>query len=139
VVYFYSAAKHRSSGALWPSFAPARVRGWQELRDQDLGILWEHFVLNEMMAYLQTREVGYWRDERGHEMDFVLAGGRKSPLAIECKWFADRFDPGNLVAFRTQHPDGENVVLAEDITRSFTRNYGTLKVRFESLAHSSNS
>jgi hypothetical protein len=26
------------------------------------------------------------------------------------------------------------VVLAEDITRSFTRNYGTLKVRFENLA-----
>ena len=26
-------------------------RGWQELRDEDLGILWEHFVLNEMMAH----------------------------------------------------------------------------------------
>src|SRR5215472_4672714 len=30
-------------------------RGWQELREDDLGILWEHFVLNEMMARLQTR------------------------------------------------------------------------------------
>jgi uncharacterized protein len=109
-------------------------RGWQELRNEDLGILWEHFVLNEMMAHLQSREVGYWRDKRGHEIDFVLAGRRKSPLAIECKWSADRFDPGNLVAFRTQHPDGDNVVLAEDIGRSFTRNYGTLKVRFENLA-----
>lgn len=36
------------------------------------------------------------------------------------------------MAFRTQDPDGENVVLAEDITRTFTRSYGTLKVRFES-------
>jgi hypothetical protein len=109
-------------------------RGWQELRDEDLGILWEHFVLNEMMAHLQTREIGYWRDKRGHEVDFVLAGRRKSPLAIECKWSADRFEPVNLVAFRIQHPEGDNVVLAEDITRTFTRNYGTLKVRFESLA-----
>ena len=109
-------------------------RGWQELRDEDLGILWEHFVLNEMMAHLQTREIGYWRDKRGHEVDFVLAGRRKSPLAIECKWSADRFEPVNLIAFRTQHPEGDNVVLANDITRSFTRNYRTLKVRFESLA-----
>jgi predicted AAA+ superfamily ATPase len=109
-------------------------RGWQELRDEDLGILWEHFVLNEMMDHLQTREIGYWRDKRGHEVDLVLAGRRKSPLAIECKWSADRFEPVNLVAFRIQHPEGDNVVLAEDITRTFTRNYGTLKVRFESLA-----
>lgn len=109
-------------------------RGWQELRDDDLGILWEHFVLNEMMAHLQTREIGYWRDKRGHEVDFVLAARRKSPIAIECKWSADRFDPANLLAFRTQHPDGDNVVLAEDITRAFTRNYGTLTVRFEGLA-----
>jgi len=109
-------------------------RGWLELRNEDLGILWEHFVLNEMMAHLQSREVGYWRDKRGHEIDFILAGRRKTPVAIECKWSADRFDPGNLNAFRTQHPEGDNVVLAEDITRSFTRNYGTLKVQFESLA-----
>jgi uncharacterized protein len=109
-------------------------RGWQQLRDEDLGILWEHFVLNEMMAHLQSREILYWRDKRGHEVDFVLAGRRKSPLAIECKWSADRFEPVNLVAFRIQHPEGDNVVLARDITRSFTRNYGTLKVRFESLA-----
>jgi predicted AAA+ superfamily ATPase len=108
-------------------------RGWQELRDEGLGVLWEHFVLNEMMAHLQTREILYWRDKRGHEVDFVLAGRRKSPLAIECKWSADRFEPVNLVAFRTQHPEGDNVVLAKDLTRSFTRNYGTLKVRFESL------
>ncbi|HEX3471745.1 MAG TPA: hypothetical protein VHT28_11230, partial [Silvibacterium sp.] len=52
---------------------------------------------------------------------------------IECKWSSDKFDPINLMAFRTQHPDGDNIVLAEDITRSFIRNYGTLKVRFENL------
>ena len=109
-------------------------RGWQELRDEDLGILWEHFVLNEMMAHLQSREIGYWRDKRGHEIDFVLAARRKSPLAIECKWSADGFSPVNLAAFRTQHPQGENVVLASDITRPFARSYGALRVRFESLA-----
>ncbi len=108
-------------------------RGWHELRKEDLGILWEHFVLNEIMARLQTREIGYWRDKRGHEIDFVLAGRRKTPLAIECKWSADKFDPVNLEAFRRQHPAGDNVVVADDVKQPFSRNYGTLKVRFEGL------
>jgi hypothetical protein len=108
-------------------------RGWQELRHEDLGILWEHFVLNEMMARLQSRDVGYWRDKRGHEIDFVLAGRRKHPIAIECKWSADKFDPVNLEAFRRQHPTGENVVLAEDVKRAFARTYGSLSVSFEPL------
>lgn len=90
-------------------------------------------MLNEILARLQTREIGYWRDKRGHEIDFVLAGRRKNPLAIECKWSADKFDPVNLEAFRRQHPAGDNVVLAEDVKQPFSRNYGTLKVRFEGL------
>ncbi len=110
-------------------------RGWQMLRGEDLGVLWEHFVLNEMMTRLPARAIGYWRDKRGHEVDFILTGRRKSPLAIECKWSADGFDPVNFMAFRTQHPEGDNIVLAEDITRAFSRNYGKLTVRFESLAY----
>lgn len=109
-------------------------RGWQELRSEDMGLLWEHFVLNEIMTRLQTRDVGYWRDKRGHEVDFVLAGRRKHPLAVECKWSSDKFDPVGFEAFRRQHPDGDNVVLAEDVDRSFTRSYGPLKLRFESLS-----
>jgi predicted AAA+ superfamily ATPase len=108
-------------------------RGWQDLRDDDVGTLWEHFVLNEIMARSQTREVFYWRDKRGHEVDFVIATNRKRPAAIECKWSANNFDPTNLVAFRHQHPEGDNIVLAHDVERAFTRNYGDLRVRFDSV------
>ena len=62
-----------------------------------------------------------------------MAGRRKNPLAIECKWSANKFDPLNLEAFRRQHPEGDNVMLAGDVKQSYTRNYGTLKVRFEGL------
>jgi predicted AAA+ superfamily ATPase len=82
---------------------------------------------------LHSRDVGYWRNKSGHEIDFVLSGRRKHPIAIECKWAADKFDPANLAAFRRQHPEGENVVLAEDVNRKFTRTYGPLIVRFEPL------
>lgn len=108
-------------------------RGWQDLRDDDFGVLWEHFVLNEIMARLQSREVFYWRDKRGHEVDFVLVPRRKKPMAIECKWSASNFDPTNLTAFRHQHPEGENVILANDVERAFTRSYGEINVRFDNL------
>jgi predicted AAA+ superfamily ATPase len=107
--------------------------GWQTLRGEDLGVLWEHFVLNEIMAQRQDREVFYWRDKRGHEVDFVLAGRRSQPLAVECKWSAANFDATNLQAFRRQYPEGDNVVVAEDVERAYRRNYGAITVRFEGL------
>jgi hypothetical protein len=114
-------------------------RGWQELRDEDLGVLWEHFLLHEIMARSQSREVFYWRDKRGHEVDFVLATRRKKPMAIECKWSANNFNPLNLAAFRHQHLEGENLVLAHDVESAFTRHYGDLKVRLDNLRSFANS
>ena len=109
-------------------------RGWHQLRRDDLGLLWEHFVLNEMHARLQSREIRYWRDKRGHEVDFILAHRRQAVVAIECKWSAAEFDPANLQAFRRHYPHGDNLVVAENVERSFTRSYGNLAVRFVSLA-----
>jgi predicted AAA+ superfamily ATPase len=108
-------------------------RGWRELRPQDLGTLWEHLVLNELMARLQSRRISYWRDKRGHEVDFVLTPRGGKPLAIECKWTAAEFDPANLAAFRRQYPEGGNVVAAQDVERGFTRTVGGMAVRFMSL------
>ncbi len=109
-------------------------RGWHELRRDDLGLLWEHLVLNEMHAHLQSREIRYWRDKRGHEVDFILNPTKNSSLAIECKWSASDFDAGNLQAFRRPYPQGDNLVVVNDIERSFTRSYGALSVRFVSLS-----
>jgi predicted AAA+ superfamily ATPase len=109
-------------------------RGWHELRRDDLGLLWEHVVLNEMHARLQSREIRYWRDKRGHEVDFILARTRRSSLAIECKWSASDFDAGNLQAFRRPYPQGDNLVVANDVERSFTRSYVGISVRFVSLS-----
>ena len=107
-------------------------KGWHQLRGDDLGSLWEHFVLNEMQAHLQSREIRYWRDKRGHEVDFVVAE-RQAPLAIECKWSASDFDPSNLQAFRRRYGHGDNLVVAHDVERNFKRSYGDLSVRFVSV------
>lgn len=51
-------------------------RGWQDFRDDNFGVLWEHFVLNEIAARLQSRGVFCWRDKRGHEVDFGARGDK---------------------------------------------------------------
>ena len=108
-------------------------RGWTQLRQEDLGSLWEHFVLNEIMAYTQSREIRYWRDKREHEIDFVLAHRQDIPISIECKWTASGFSPRAVLAFRRQYPDGENFVVVHDINRPFTRDYNGIRVKFVNL------
>ncbi len=108
-------------------------RGWHALRPTDFGHLWEHFVLNEFHATFQSKQINYWRDKRGHEVDFVYVRRGRNPAAVECKWSADNFDPRNLVAFRGHHKDGENYVVCSDVERSFTRKYKQISVRFLSL------
>lgn len=110
-------------------------RGWEKLRNEDLGFLWEHFVLSEIYAYLQSKRVYYWRDKRGHEVDFILVPRAGSPVAIETKWKADNFDPKNLQAFRKQYQKGKNYVVSYDVDRSFLRRYNNLKVNYISLSH----
>ncbi len=109
-------------------------RGWDRLRADDLGFLWEHFVLNELLAVLQGEPVQYWRDKAGHEVDFVLKRHGQPPLAIECKWAAAGFRGANLRAFRNRHPLGENLVVCQDVDRSHTREIDGVRVTFESLA-----
>lgn len=108
-------------------------KGWSPLRPDDYGLLWEHFVLNEIQGRLQMRKVSYWRDKRGHEIDFVLASHGKPPIAIECKWSDRDFDPSNLQIFRRQYPKGKNYVVCENTEKSHTGSKGNLEWRFVSL------
>jgi len=108
-------------------------RGWRELRREDMGLLWEHYVLNEIQGCLQIRNVLYWRDKRGHEIDFVVAGRGRPPVAIECKWSASEFDPDNLKRFRERYPEGDSLVVAADVEKSFIRHYKGIEVKFVNL------
>jgi len=109
-------------------------RGITALRPEDMGLLWEHVVLNEIQGRLQHRALRYWRNKRGAEVDFVLPlRGRQGPIALECKWQAASFDPSALLAFRRGYPRGENYVVAPDVERAYTRTYTGTSVRFVSL------
>jgi predicted AAA+ superfamily ATPase len=109
-------------------------RGWDTLRAEDLGILWEHYVLNEIQGRLQHRTPRYWRSKRGAEVDFVMPHrGEKGPTAIECKWKAASFDAAALAAFRRLYPEGENFIVATDIDTPYRRAYDGFEVEFVSL------
>lgn len=108
-------------------------RGWQQPRREDLGILWEHFVLNELHAVLQTRQIYYWRDKRGHEVDFVLARRGQPPIAIECKWSADEFETTSFQAFYHQYLQVKFFVVAHDVERPYQRKFGDILVHFVNL------
>ncbi len=108
-------------------------RGWHSLRREDLGLLWEHYVLNELHARLQTRSVQYWRTKQGLEVDFVLAPRGRPPIAVECKWSADDLNPSALLAFARRYPDAECVVVTHDIDRDFRRRFRDLDVWFTNL------
>ena len=98
-----------------------------------MGLLWEHYILNELHGRLQFRDIFYWRDKRGHEVDFVLAHRGRPHMAIECKWSADDFDKRNIQAFRLQYSEGGNFVVAQDINRPFRRSYNNIIVDFINL------
>lgn len=108
-------------------------RGWHQLRSDDMGILWEHYVLNEIQGRLQMRDVKYWRDKRGHEIDFIIARRGETPIAIECKWSYLDFDPRNLKLFRHRYPQGDSYVVGADVHRVMDRQYEGLNVKFVGL------
>ena len=86
------------------------------------------------MAHIQSRDIRYWRDKRGHEVDFILAHRGADPVAIECKWSAAAAEiPPSLLAFRKQYPQGLTYIVAADVDRPFTRKVGSLVVRFVDL------
>jgi predicted AAA+ superfamily ATPase len=108
-------------------------RGWNSLRPADYGPLWEHFVLNEIQSNLQTRRVQYWRNKKGHEVDFILLQRDGKPIAVECKWSSSDFNPKAFVEFATAYPRADFYVVSQDVSRPFSRKSGGLSIEFLNL------
>ncbi len=109
-------------------------RGWNELHAADYGQLWEHLVLETLLARSERegRPVHFWRDKQRREVDFVVPGRRGEIHAIECKSSASALDGKALSAFRTLHPRGRNVVVVPH-ERTRERRLGALDVTVTSL------
>ena len=103
-------------------------RGWDPLRPEDHGQLWEHLVLEFLQARAHDRRIQYWRDASGREVDFVIPRGRDEVDAIECKWDPAEFDATALRLFRTYYPRGGNYVLSPISGPGYPKRAGGLEV-----------
>lgn len=86
-------------------------RGWDPLRQDDYGPLWEHIVLEYLQAHAYESQIQYWRLADGREVDFVVARSRDEIDTIECKWNQEQFDPASLKLFRALYPKGNNYLM----------------------------
>ncbi len=110
------------------------ARGWDPLRGNDLGVLWEHLALETLQAHLPGQPIHFWRDKAGREVDFVLPRNRGRVDAIECKWAASAFDPMPLRAFRARYPHGPNFLVTPSNAPVHARRYGDLEITLCDLA-----
>jgi predicted AAA+ superfamily ATPase len=104
------------------------ARGWDPLRHEDLGLLWEHVVLEHLQAHFPETPARYWRDKSGNEVDFVLPRRRDEVDAIECKWTVGAFDSAALKVFRGAYPKGRNFLVSPAGDPRHVRRYGKLEV-----------
>jgi hypothetical protein len=104
------------------------ARGWDPLRPEDYGVLWEHVVLEHLQAHLPDLPIRYWRNKAGREVDFVLVRARDQVDAIECKWDPTEFEPASLEVFRSHYPKGKNYLVTPHDGPAYARRFGSLDV-----------
>ena len=104
------------------------ARGWEPLRPEDCGALWEHLVLESLQARFTDEPIRYWRDKQGREVDFVLARRRDEVDVVECKWNPGAFDGAALKVFRSAYPKGRNYLVTPSASPAYQKRLGGLKV-----------
>ncbi len=107
------------------------ARGWSPLRSEDCGILWEHLVLETLIASARPK-IFFWRDKQHREVDFVVPRNRQTIDAIECKWNPATFETRGLHAFREKYPQGKNYVVSPRQGPALEREQSGFKLLFVS-------
>ncbi len=104
------------------------AKGWDTLRAEDKGLLWEHCVLETLLARFPQAHIRYWRDKAGREVDFVIPAGRDRVDVVECKWNAARFDPEAVRVFRGHYPQGRNYLVTPSADPAHARRWGDVEM-----------
>lgn len=87
-------------------------KGWDTIRNDDRGLLWEHLVLDSLRFRCADEDIYYWQDKSRREIDFVIRRGRDRVDAVECKINPDRLDAAAVEAFRALYPAGDNYIVS---------------------------
>lgn len=101
-------------------------RGWDSVRDEDRGLLWEHLVLDALRSCHADDSIFYWRDKSGREIDFVVRRGRERVDTIECKINPEKLTATAVEVFRVYYPEGDNYVVSPGVGTSYGIRRGDL-------------
>ena len=94
-------------------------RGWNRIREDDRGVLWEHLVLDSLRFRHPDDDIFYWRDKAGREVDFVVRRAAGHVDTFECKIDPDELGAGPVTAFRRRYPLGRDYVVVPVVRRSY--------------------
>jgi predicted AAA+ superfamily ATPase len=106
------------------------VNGWNEIRENDRGLLWEHLVLDLMRTYTNRDQLFYWRDKSGREIDFVLKKPGNTVDIIECKVNPDHLALQQIHSFRKIYPNGNNYCFSPYIDDAYSLEKNQIRINF---------
>ena len=94
-------------------------KGWNRIREDDRGLLWEHLVLDSLRFRHLDANIFYWRDKSGREVDFVVRRGEGRLDTFECRIDPDEVSPAPVIAFRRRYPLGRDYIVVPVAKRAY--------------------
>jgi predicted AAA+ superfamily ATPase len=94
-------------------------KGWDSIRDDDRGVLWEHLVLDTLRFRFADEDIFYWQDKSHREVDFVIRRGRDRVDLVECKINPDKLDAKPAEVFRDLYPQGNNYIVSPSVKKPY--------------------
>ena len=94
-------------------------KGWDSIRDDDRGLLWEHLVLDSIRFRFADKDIFYWQDKSRREVDFVIRHGSNHVDTVECKINPDKLRTQPVEAFRSLYPEGDNYIVSPVVKQPY--------------------
>ena len=88
------------------------------LSPQELGPLFEQFIINQVRAYFsyekKQRHLSFWRTSTGDEVDLLITQGTAIKIAIEIKYMKriEKSSIKSLYKFKAEHPNIKCIVVS---------------------------
>jgi predicted AAA+ superfamily ATPase len=108
------------------------IKGWNEIREEDRGVLWEHLVLDMLRARYPGVKISYWRDKSDRVIDFVISRTHNDVDIFECKINPAHFSMSSITVFRESYPNGRNICVCPYVETRYTAKVKGMSVEFTS-------
>lgn len=106
------------------------AKGWNEIRQDDRGLLWEHLVLDMLRSHIPDNKLFYWRDKSDREIDFVIKRTGNEIDIIECKINPDHLSLKPIAVFREIYPQGNNYCYTPFTDDAYVLEKNGLKIKY---------